>query len=204
MTRENKLSIVIAFGLLIFVGMLVADHYSNASHRKVADLGSNMPTPPLTNTTILEDGPPAKMHEQKSINRTGDTNHVVKQGETLRSICSTFYGDSGLATAVANWNGLQNPNDIEVNSTIALPKRESLVSMGMTFQEPIDTGVSSPTGNKTMEFETYEVKSGDTLSEIAQKVMGTTKKTQVLIMFNKDVMPNPDRIRPGMILKYPK
>lgn len=204
MTRENKLSIVIAFGLLIFVGMLVADHYSNASHREVADLGSNMPTPPLTNTTILEDSPPAQTYEQNSIHRTGDTNHVVRQGETLRSICSTFYGDSGLANAVAKWNGLHNPNDIEVNSTIALPKRESLVTMGMTFQEPKDTGVSALPSNKTIEFGTYEVKSGDTLSEIAQKVMGTTKKTQVLIMFNKDVMPNPDRIRPGMILRYPK
>ena len=50
MTRENKLSIVIAFGLLIFVGMLVADHYSIANHREVADLGSNAPTPPLLNS----------------------------------------------------------------------------------------------------------------------------------------------------------
>ncbi|MDG1136906.1 MAG: LysM peptidoglycan-binding domain-containing protein, partial [Phycisphaerales bacterium] len=49
----------------------------------------------------------------------------------------------------------------------------------------------------------YTVKSGDTLSEISQKVMGTAKKTQLLIDLNKDVMPNPNRIRPGMTLRYP-
>ena len=49
----------------------------------------------------------------------------------------------------------------------------------------------------------YTVKEGDTLSEIAQKVMGTAKKTQLLIDFNRDVMPNPDRIKPGMVLQFP-
>ena len=50
---------------------------------------------------------------------------------------------------------------------------------------------------------TYTVKEGDTLSEIAQKVMGTTKKTQLLIDVNKDVMPDPDFIHPGMVLQFP-
>ena len=51
--------------------------------------------------------------------------------------------------------------------------------------------------------EFYTVRRGDTLSEISQQVMGTSKKTQVLIDLNKDVMPNPDRIRPGMVLQFP-
>ena len=42
------------------------------------------------------------------------------------------------------------------------------------------------------------------LSKIAQKVMGSTKKTQLLIDINRDVMPDPNSIRPGMVLQYPK
>ena len=55
----------------------------------------------------------------------------------------------------------------------------------------------------TVAFGKYEVKQGDTLSEIAQKVMGTVKKSNILIDMNKDVMPNPNNIRPGMVLLYP-
>ena len=50
---------------------------------------------------------------------------------------------------------------------------------------------------------TYTVKVGDTLSEIAQTVMGTTHKTPILIDVNKDVMPDPNLIRPGMVLRFP-
>ncbi len=197
MTRENKLSIVIAFGLLIFVGMLVADHFSIASHREVAALGSNISTPPLAGATILESGPPeGNLHPKENI--SGDQIHIVQQGETLRTICATYYGDSGLATAVSNWNRLTNPNTIEKGQQVALPSRAALVAESITSPTP-----DINTHKKLASMGNYTVKSGDTLSEISQKVMGTSKKTQVLIDLNKDVMPNPDRIRPGMVLQFP-
>jgi LysM repeat protein len=197
MTRENKLSIVIAFGMLVFVGMLVADHFSEASSREVAKFGSNISTPPLAGPIIMEDGRPNGNSTPKS-NDSGDTIHTVQKGETLRTICSTFYGDSGLAIAVSRWNQLENPNAIEEGQSICLPPRHSLVYAKTRITTP--TNESATTSS---EIGKYTVKSGDTLSEISQKVMGTSKKTQLLIDFNKDVMPNPDRIRPGMVLRYP-
>ncbi len=200
MTRENKLSIVIAFGLLIFVGLLVADHYSIASTREVADLGSNVSSPPLAGTTVLVEGNIVPAEAVQEDNPSGDTVHIVQKGETLRTICGIFYGDSGLASAVAQWNDLTNANTIERGQRLALPTRSALVNASFTFQassvtqEPV---VTLPKMGK------YTVKSGDTLSEISQKVMGTAKKTQLLIELNKDVMPNPNRIRPGMVLQYP-
>jgi nucleoid-associated protein YgaU len=202
MTRENKLSIVIAFGLLIFVGMLVADHFSIASHREVADLGTNISTPPLAGVTILVPGDiiPEQLNAQD--NAAGDFLHIVQEGETLRTICGTIYGDSGLATAVASWNNITNANSIEKGQRIALPTRTTLVASSFTFQETVLVKKET-TPAATLKMGSYTVKSGDTLSEISQKVMGTAKKTQLLIDLNKDVMPNPNRIRPGMTLKYP-
>jgi nucleoid-associated protein YgaU len=197
MTRENKLSIVIAFGLLIFVGMLVADHFSIASHREVANLGSNISLPPIAGTSVLEGGPPPSSTQHQE-NKSGDTVHTVQQGETLRTICSIYYGDSGLSSAVAQWNRLDNPNTIENGQQIALPNRTALIAASFTDPQP-----STKTNSSKTTMGKYTVKSGDTLSEISQKVMGTSKKTQVLIELNKDVMPNPDRIRPGMILQFP-
>ena len=203
MTRENKLSIVIAFGLLIFVGMLVADHFSVASHRTVADLGSNVSTPPLISPTVLYDGPPPPSPMQGNPSFTDDTIHFVVQGETLRSICRNFYGDSGLAVGVAAWNNLQNPDAIEKGSRIALPTRASLIAGSIAFQSQTTNQSSASVEITQTEMGKYTVKEGDTLSEIAQKVMGTAKKTQLLIDFNRDVMSNPDRIKPGMVLQFP-
>ena len=202
MTRENKLSIVIAFGLLIFVGMLVADHYSVASHREVADLGSNAPTPPLLNSGRLVDGPPPSSTIGDQDNSAGDQLHTVRSGETLRSICSVYYGDSGLASAVADWNRMPNPNNLERGQTIALPTRASLFAVHASPSiQPAVALDRSP--RSTPSVSEYTVKSGDTLSELAYKLMGTSKKTTELFHFNRDVMPDPDTIYPGMILQYP-
>jgi nucleoid-associated protein YgaU len=38
MTREHKLSLVLGFGLLLFVGILLSDHFSAAQRREHADL----------------------------------------------------------------------------------------------------------------------------------------------------------------------
>ena len=203
MTRENKLSIVIAFGLLIFVGMLVADHFSIASQREIAALGSNFSSPPLVSKpdTVLIS--PIPVTNATTVpNSKGDVRHLVQRGETLRSICRAFYGDSGLASAIANWNSLPSANSIEIGQEISLPNRSALIILQNTAStEPRKSSKTSTPSTPSMG--KYTVQSGDTLSEISQKVMGTAQKTQLLIDLNKDVMPNPNKIRPGMVLQYP-
>ena len=39
MTRENKLALVVGFGLILFVGILISDHFAPSPHRSNADLG---------------------------------------------------------------------------------------------------------------------------------------------------------------------
>ena len=201
MTRENKLSIVIAFGLLIFVGMLVADHFSIASQKEIADLGY-VSTPPLIRRETVLVSPIPVTNPTPVPNSKGDVRHLVQRGETLRSICRAFYGDSGLASAIANWNSLPSANSIEIGQGISLPNRSALIILQNTAStEPRNS--SEPNTPSTPSMGKYTVKSGDTLSEISQKVMGTVQKTQLLIDLNKDVMPNPNNIRPGMVLRYP-
>ena len=203
MTRENKLSIVIAFGLLIFVGMLVADHFSIASQREIAALGSNVSSPPLASNAVGTLIPPIPVTNAiTEPNSKGDVRHLVQRGETLRSICRAFYGDSGLASAIANWNSLPSANSIEIGQEISLPNRSALIILQNTAStEPRKSSKASTPSTPSMG--KYTVQSGDTLSEISQKVMGTVQKTQLLIDLNKDVMPNPNKIRPGMVLQYP-
>lgn len=50
---------------------------------------------------------------------------------------------------------------------------------------------------------TYTVKPGDTLSAIAKEHLGDANKYQKIFEANRDVLSDPDRIKPGQVLKIP-
>ena len=50
---------------------------------------------------------------------------------------------------------------------------------------------------------TYVVKSGDSLSKIARKTLGSANKWTALWEANKDQIKDPDKIYPGQVLKLP-
>jgi LysM repeat protein len=73
----------------------------------------------------------------------------------------------------------------------------------------IDPGMSGGdfainlTAQRTDIFGEYEVKSGDTLSAIAQKVSGGKLTYQQIFEANRDVLSDPNKIQPGQKLKIP-
>ena len=59
-------------------------------------------------------------------------------------------------------------------------------------------------GGQSATAKTYTVKSGDTLSDIAQAEMGDANRWRELYEANKDAVGNnPDMIHPGLELKIP-
>ncbi len=56
-----------------------------------------------------------------------------------------------------------------------------------------------PTGS-----EIYEVKAGDSLGAIAQRFYGDSRRADLIIRANSDLIRDPNRIRPGMKLMIPK
>ena len=51
---------------------------------------------------------------------------------------------------------------------------------------------------------TYTVVTGDNLSKIAKRVYGNANKWRVIYEANRDVIKNPDLIRPGQVLSLPE
>ena len=51
--------------------------------------------------------------------------------------------------------------------------------------------------------QTHTVAKGETLSEIAKKYYGKASKYPVIFDANRDQLDNPDRIKPGQVLKIP-
>lgn len=51
--------------------------------------------------------------------------------------------------------------------------------------------------------QSYTVKAGDTLSEIAQRHYGQARRWQAIFEANRDQLDDPDMIRPGQVLRLP-
>ena len=51
--------------------------------------------------------------------------------------------------------------------------------------------------------ETYTVKSGDTLSKIAKEQLGNAGAYMRIFELNKDQLSDPDKIKPGQVLRLP-
>jgi nucleoid-associated protein YgaU len=62
------------------------------------------------------------------------------------------------------------------------------------------TGAAAPAASGA---QTYTVKSGDSLSRIAQRELGDANAYMEIFNLNKDQLSDPDKIQPGQVLKLP-
>jgi nucleoid-associated protein YgaU len=62
---------------------------------------------------------------------------------------------------------------------------------------------TAPTGAAAIA-KTYTVKSGDTLSKIAKEFLGDGNAYMDIFNANKDQLSDPDKIKPGQVLKIPQ
>lgn len=252
MTRENKLALVVGFALIVFVGVLVSDHFSAARLDEAANLSqidgkstrrtytdgelidldqqnvaaktSAAVIRPAVNTAeykqdVLGILQPAQMPKNKTkpnIIRLPDLQDdsstiptrskqtlpkktyskirtvIVKNNESLSKICQREYRDGSLATALAEYNGIADPNMVHAGSRLRLPDR----SFFGNLDKPHRTTVKS-------KFARYTVKNGETLSEISQKLLKTARRWQEIFELNRDVIDDPNNVRAGVTLKIP-
>lgn len=238
MTRENKLALIVGFGLVLFMGILVSDHLSTARRQSAAafELGSGFNRAPVIHGDgwlVYGDAPspstePVATHQRQdrptapdasgqdmpipiADTRTHSPHHVVASGETLQSICQRHYGDRTLDQALARYNRIANPNRLTTNTRLLLPSADVLIKTGSALQTApaSTTSTASMTEIKLATTEVsstmgqYTIKSGDTLSELAQRLLGSSRATEQLYELNRDVLNHQDDLRVGASLRYP-
>lgn len=248
MTRENKLALVVGFGLILLVGILISDHLSTAYSREPAELTRavdplNFDRPAPADLIAVRTAKPAtgetrnvvpnlriaaSDHDEPTAGSSGDRAapvgiemggpppavvgldpataralpyrmHTVSSGESLSAICSAEYGDPSLARELATYNGIDEPDHVEVGARIRLPKAGDLVRGRPAVAKPSTPAPVSPAAKQ----KTYTVRKGDVLTTIASRVLGTSKKFNLIFEANRDKLDDPDDIRPGMVLRIP-
>lgn len=238
MTRENKLALVVGFALILFVGILISDHFSVAQNEVSANLGQGISDPlsrtqaqnpdliqyDVLNTTgriatadsISSASPPAvymAQPEPRAIGlaetQAGTTPfifHEIKPGESLSSIAAKYFGDKSFSVELAAFNNITDPNLVSAGRRIRIPRTaDTLFRVGQSTPPPTPIpDKPKPQATPTPRYATYTIKSGDMLSILSQKLLGTTKRMHELIELNRDVIKNPDRLIPGTVIKVPR
>lgn len=224
MTRENKLALIVGFGLVLFMGILVSDHLSTAQRESSASLqmsagmkhrsavtgqgwlvygvAQDVTTPDRSSETSgLESGSPQII----PIADPGEhsPHHVVGSGDTLQSICKRHYGDSSLDLALAHYNRIPDPDRLALRTRLLLPSAEVLMKTGPHSSAVESSSQPLPTTIQPVEMATYTVQSGDTLSELAQKLLGSARETDRLYELNRDMLRDQNDLRVGIALRYP-
>jgi len=275
MTRESKLALIVGFGLILFVGILVSDHFSAGQRQEAAHLlaqrgAVRSGTPDISIKPLVGDGaahtrtvsneqalqeniaglgtPPPKIigpeptpgdrsdrrtvrndpepdRERSGMGGSGTPEpppfelYPVKEGETLYSICVAQYGDGTLWPELAEFNksAVPNPARMREGVTLRVPSLDVLkpgrAERGastpnapgrQSIDGPMARGpdtVPPPAAKGTT---TYTVQRGETLGAIARKTLGSTSRWKELATLNEDVLPDPNALTPGTVLRVPQ
>jgi nucleoid-associated protein YgaU len=95
------------------------------------------------------------------------------------------------------WNALKSVPDYQ---------REVLADIKVVPQAAAAAGAGAGAGAQATAGagRTYTVQAGDTLSGIAKEHLGDASKYTKIFEANRDVLSDPDRIKPGQVLKIPQ
>lgn len=132
--------------------------------------------------------------------------YVVRSGDTLYRIASEAYGDAAKIELIRRANtALSDPRRMRVGMKLTLPD-PSDASAGRTTAvsppaAPSPRGVVADGGGSNR---TYIVRSGDSLSSIADAQLGQSGRWRELLQLNRRLLQNdPRRLQPGMTLILP-
>ena len=113
--------------------------------------------------------------------------YYIQKGDTLSAISAKIYGDMKQWRNLAEENSVKNPSLIYAGDVILYKLNEKSKDFASNYESSQKKVVT--------------VESGDTLSGLALKVLGSAGEWRTLWKMNPSIQ-NPNVIRTGMILSY--
>lgn len=101
------------------------------------------------------------------------------------------------------YNGTTDTAEISGNAATQADREKAIIAIGnvQNVAKVIDNiDIKQDAPESTM----YTVKSGDSLSKIAQEVYGSANEYNKIFEANKPMLTSPDKIYPGQVLRIPK
>lgn len=120
-----------------------------------------------------------------------DEEYTVQSGDTLYDISNRYYGTGIYFDDIAEYNNIDDPNDIKAGDVIKLPS-----SISDEIQRDESNDIDVPV-------QTYTVEKGDNLVIICQKVYGVNSYELALKLANYNNIEDPNIIKVGQVLETP-
>lgn len=221
MTRENKLALIIGFGLLLFVGILVSDHMAARPLPPAVEtvLVDQAPPVPESDTIFItvNNRPPVGLPSPESIAAAQELSaeepvappiqdpvpaapvertHVIKAGETFSKVAMAYYGKKSLGVKLAEFNGMR-PEGLQIGDTIRVPELAQLDPSLAMASVPTDPAAVAPPPALDR---TYKVREGDTYYKIAARELGSSSRFAEIERLNNI---KASKLRPGMTIRLP-
>ncbi len=151
--------------------------------------------------------------------------HPVEKGETLVALARKFYNDATLAKKLAEFNKgkVGEKMSLRQGVTLRIPPKDVLLGQavlpenasaelsnkkpdaGVTGVSPKPTGTAggSTGAENAGAAREYVVQKGDTLGQIASKLLGSSKRAREIVQLNRGVISDQDNLKVGAKLKIP-
>jgi len=151
------------------------------------------PEPPVRNE------PPPFIPPDQAVASTAPryAKYIVQEGDTLAGIARRHLHDAD------RWPELQALNADRVRPDGSVRAGVTLRIPILSSDVPLNARSARPDSAREAKRRVYVVKPNDTLSQIAQRELGTVKRMQEILELNKDKIDNADEIYEGLELILP-
>ncbi|TVQ63509.1 MAG: LysM peptidoglycan-binding domain-containing protein [Phycisphaerales bacterium] len=130
--------------------------------------------------------------------------HAVVRGDSLWKIAERYYNDGALHARLARHNRDRlGPNgELLADTVLRIPSRSVLTGEAAPAAQPAPAE-ARPAPARPARTTTYTVARGDTLGEIAQRTLGSSRRWREIVELNKSVIKDPDVVPVGTVLTLP-
>lgn len=125
-------------------------------------------------------------------------NHAIQTAKGLRMDGSADERDGKLHFKGTVESQEQANRIWDAIKTVPTWSQEVVTDIKVKQQTPAAVGTTGQAGT------TYTVKEGDTLSQIAKEHLGDAKAYMDIYNANREQLSDPDKIKPGQVLKIPQ
>jgi LysM repeat protein len=129
-------------------------------------------------------------------------NHAIQTAKQLR-----FDGAAEERDGKLHFKGSVNSEDEKNqiwNALKTIPDWQKDIVADIKVKPGAQQPASAPAASGAGAAQTYTVQSGDTLSGIAKRFLGNANAYMDIFNMNRDQLSDPDKIKPGQVLKLPQ